>query len=119
MPSLRPPCAAIRRRRQAWATDQVTKAATAARRAGTVRDGQLHRIAGLPLSLPLAQRPPGLVETAFTELARRWRPILDAYDDAGVDIGFELHPGEDVFDGASWERFLLRRGRTPARAHQL
>lgn len=40
--------------RQAWAVDQVIKAATAARRSGAFGNGQLHRIAGLPLSLSLA-----------------------------------------------------------------
>jgi sugar phosphate isomerase/epimerase len=47
-----------------------------------------------------------LIETAFDELGRRWKPILDAFDDAGVDVCYEIHPGEDLFDGASYERFL-------------
>ena len=48
----------------------------------------------------------GLIEDAFAELARRWRPILDAFEDVGVDCAFELHPGEDLHDGATFERFL-------------
>lgn len=92
--------------RQAWAVDQVTKAATAARRLGLSGTVSFTGSLAFPYLYPWPQRPAGLVETAFAELARRWTPILDAYDDAGVDIGFELHPGEDVFDGASWERFL-------------
>lgn len=67
---------------------------------------RLHRIAGVSLSLPLAATPCGPDRGAFGELARRWKPILDAYDDAGVDLGFEIHPGEDVFDGTTFERFL-------------
>ena len=59
-----------------------------------------------PFVYPWPQRAPGLIETAFDELARRWRPILDAFDDAGVDVAYEIHPGEDVFDGATFERFL-------------
>ena len=55
---------------------------------------------------PWPQRPAGLVEAGFKELARRWRPILDAFDDAGVDVAFEIHPGEDLHDGATFERFL-------------
>jgi sugar phosphate isomerase/epimerase len=47
-----------------------------------------------------------LIETAFEELARRWRPILDAFDDAGVDLCYEIHPGEDLHDGATFEMFL-------------
>ncbi|REP64581.1 sugar phosphate isomerase/epimerase, partial [Mycobacterium tuberculosis] len=52
------------------------------------------------------QRPPGLVDEAFAELGRRWRPILDAFDTCGVDLCFEIHPGEDLHDGATFERFL-------------
>jgi sugar phosphate isomerase/epimerase len=55
---------------------------------------------------PWPQRPAGLVEEAFAELASRWRPILNAFDEAGVDLCYELHPGEDLFDGATFERFL-------------
>jgi len=52
------------------------------------------------------QRPAGLVEAGFAKLARRWRPILDAFAEAGVDVCFEIHPGEDLHDGATFERFL-------------
>jgi sugar phosphate isomerase/epimerase len=55
---------------------------------------------------PWPQRPPGLVATGFTELARRWRPVLDRFDACGVDLCYEIHPGEDLHDGASFERFL-------------
>ncbi len=55
---------------------------------------------------PWPQRPRGLVEAAFEALASRWRPILDELDRAGVDVCFELHPGEDLHDGVSFERFL-------------
>lgn len=47
-----------------------------------------------------------MVEEAFAELARRWKPILDTYEDHGVDVAYEIHPGEDVFDGATFEMFL-------------
>ena len=59
-----------------------------------------------PYLYPWPQRPQGLIETAFDELGKRWKPILDAYDEAGVDVGYEIHPGEDVFDGATFEMFL-------------
>ncbi len=55
---------------------------------------------------PWPQRPKGLVELAFAELARRWRPILDVYQEHGVDLCYEIHPGEDLHDGLSFERFL-------------
>jgi sugar phosphate isomerase/epimerase len=94
--------------RQAWAVQQMRLAAKAARRMGL--DGTVSFTGALawPFVYPWPQRPPGLAEEAFSELARRWRPILDAYDTEGVDIGFEIHPGEDVFDGATFEQFLAR-----------
>ena len=58
------------------------------------------------LVYPWPQRPAGLVERGFAELAKRWKPILDAFDDAGVDVCYEIHPGEDLHDGASFEQFL-------------
>ena len=59
-----------------------------------------------PYVYPWPQRPAGLVDEGFTELARRWRPILDVYGEEGIDLCFELHPGEDLHDGATFERFL-------------
>ena len=66
-----------------------------------------------PYIYPWPQRPAGLIETAFAELGKRWKPILDAYDKADCDIGFEIHPGEDVFDGATFEMFLEATGNHP------
>ncbi|MFT4930099.1 MAG: sugar phosphate isomerase/epimerase [Phenylobacterium sp.] len=60
-----------------------------------------------PTIYPWPPRPKGLVEQGFSELAKLWLPILNAFDEAGVDLCFELHPGEDLHDGASFERFLL------------
>ena len=59
-----------------------------------------------PYLYPWPQRPAGLIEEAFAELGKRWKPILDVYDENGVDLGYEIHPGEDVFDGATFEMFL-------------
>jgi sugar phosphate isomerase/epimerase len=55
---------------------------------------------------PWPQRPAGLVETGFTELANRWLPILNYFDECGVDVCYEIHPGEDLHDGVSYEMFL-------------
>lgn len=55
---------------------------------------------------PWPQRPEGLVDEAFSELARRWTPILNAFDECGVDVCYEIHPGEDLFDGVTYEMFL-------------
>jgi sugar phosphate isomerase/epimerase len=61
---------------------------------------------------PWPQRPAGLVEEGFKELAARWKPILEYADEHGVDFAYELHPGEDLFDGATFERFLAATGST-------
>lgn len=92
--------------RQAWAVDQLKLAAQASRRLGLSAHATFSGALAWPYFYPWPQRPPGLVEEAFAELARRWRPILDSYDEHGVDLCFEIHPGEDLHDGASFERFL-------------
>lgn len=63
---------------------------------------------------PWPQRPAGLVETGFKELAKRWLPILNAFDEAGVDVCFEIHPGEDLHDGITFERFREATGNHPS-----
>jgi len=92
--------------RQEWAVDQLHKAAVASRNLGLDSSVSFTGSLAFPYLYPWPQRPAGLIEEAFAELARRWKPILDAYDTQGVDIGYEIHPGEDVFDGATWEMFL-------------
>src|SRR5207244_12525491 len=66
------------------------------------------------LAYPWPQRPPGLIDEAFTELARRWRPLLDLAGDNGCVFGYELHPGSDLFDGATFELFLEHTQQHPA-----
>ena len=61
-----------------------------------------------PYLYPWPQRPAGLVEEAFDELAKRWKPLLDVFDNAGVDLCYEIHPGEDLHDGVTFEMFLER-----------
>jgi sugar phosphate isomerase/epimerase len=92
--------------RQAWAVEQLKAAAKASRRLGLATHASFSGALAWPYVYPWPQRPAGLVEEAFAELARRWRPILDAFEDAGVDVCYELHPGEDLHDGVSFERFL-------------
>jgi sugar phosphate isomerase/epimerase len=92
--------------RQEWAVGQLKAAAKASRRLGLDTHASFSGALAWPYVYPWPQRPAGLVEEAFGELARRWRPILDAFDDAGVDLCYELHPGEDLHDGVSFERFL-------------
>ena len=92
--------------RQEWAVDQMKLAAKASRRLGLSACASFPGALLWPTVYPWPQRPPGLVEEGFAELARRWRPILDAYDAEGIDVCFEIHPGEDIHDGATFERFL-------------
>lgn len=99
--------------RQAWAVDQVKKALTASRRLGLDAHATFSGALAWPFVYPWPQRPAGLVETAFEELARRWRPILDHAEDCGVDVCYEIHPGEDLHDGDSYEMFLDRVGGHP------
>ncbi len=92
--------------RTAWATEQLCLGAQASARLGLTASVTFSGALLWHTVYPWPQRPAGLVEEGFAELARRWRPILDAYEDAGVDLCFEIHPGEDLHDGASFERFL-------------
>lgn len=92
--------------RTAWAAEQLRFGAQASARLGLKAHATFSGALAWPYLYPWPQRPAGLVEEAFAELARRWRPVLDAFDDAGVDVCYELHPGEDLFDGATFERFL-------------
>lgn len=92
--------------RTEWAVQQVKYAAKASQNLG------LKAIAAFSGALlwhtvyPWPQRPAGLVSDGFKELAKRWVPLLDAFDEAGVDVCYELHPGEDLHDGVTFERFL-------------
>ncbi|HSM39974.1 MAG TPA: sugar phosphate isomerase/epimerase [Afifellaceae bacterium] len=92
--------------RQEWAVNQMKLAAKASKTLGLSAHVSFSGALAWPYAYPWPQRPAGLIEEAFTELARRWKPILDTFDDNGVDVGFEIHPGEDIFDGATFEMFL-------------
>ena len=92
--------------RQAWAVQQLKWAAEASRRLGLTAHASFSGTLAWPYFYPWPQRPAGLIGEAFAELGRRWLPILQAFDEAGVDLCFELHPGEDLHDGVTFERFL-------------
>jgi sugar phosphate isomerase/epimerase len=92
--------------RQAWAVQQLRWAAQASQRLGLTAHATFSGALAWPFFYPWPQRPAGLIEEAFAELGRRWIPILNAFDEAGVDVCFELHPGEDLHDGATFERFV-------------
>lgn len=96
--------------RAEWAVDQVKYAATASKNLGI---NVLASFSGALLwhtMYPWPQRPAGLVDTGFQELAKKWMPILDHAKNEGVEICYELHPGEDLHDGITYERFLEATG---------
>lgn len=99
--------------RQEWAVEQMKLAAKASRRLGLTANVSFTGALAWPFVYPWPQRPAGLIETAFAELGRRWKPILDVFDEAGVDLCYEIHPGEDVHDGATFERFVDAVGGHP------
>ncbi len=92
--------------RTAWATEQLKLAAKASANLGLTAHATFSGSLLWPYVYPWPQRPPRLVEDGFAELAARWKPILDEFERCGVDVCYELHPGEDLFDGRSFERFL-------------
>ena len=96
--------------RSRWATEQLRFAAIASQRLGLSAHATFSGALLWPMMYPWPQRPANLVEDGFKELARRWVPILDAFDEAGTDVCFELHPGEDLHDGVTFERFLDATG---------
>jgi sugar phosphate isomerase/epimerase len=89
-----------------WATQQLKYAAKASQNMGLTAHATFSGALMWHTVYPWPQRPAGLVETGFKELANRWLPILDAFDEAGADVCYELHPGEDLHDGVTFERFL-------------
>lgn len=99
--------------RTEWAIQQVKLAAQASAHLGLSASVTFSGALAWPYMYPWPQRPHGLVELAFAELAQRWKPILDVYHDYGIDLCYEIHPGEDLHDGLSFERFLEATGNHP------
>ncbi len=106
------------RARQSWAVEQLRLAARASANLGLKAHATFSGALAWPYVYPWPQRPDGLIDTAFKELASRWLPILDAFGEAGVDLCFEIHPGEDLHDGVTFEMFLERVKNHP-RCHLL
>ena len=96
--------------RQKWAVQQLKYAAKASQNLGLKAHVTFSGALLWPYVYPWPQRPSGLIETGFDELAKRWKPILDVFDENGIDLCYELHAGEDLHDGSSFEMFLERVG---------
>ncbi len=93
-----------------WAVSQLFDAAKASERLGLTSHATFSGSLLWQTVYPWPQRPAGLVEEGFKELAKRWTPILNAFDKSGVNVCYELHPGEDLHDGVTFERFLEATG---------
>ena len=89
-----------------WATGELKKAIMASANLGLNNVPVLSGGFAWHMAYPWPQRPAGLIEEAFKELHKRWRPVLDLAQENGIAISFELHPGSDIFDGATFEMFL-------------
>ena len=96
--------------RQAWAVEQVKMGALASKHLGLHSHVSFTGALVWPYLYPWPPRSPGIIEEGFTELAKRWLPLLNKFDECGVDVGFEIHPGEDVMDGITFELFLEKLG---------
>lgn len=92
--------------RTEWAIQQLKYAAKASQNLGLNAHATFSGALLWHTVYPWPQRPAGLVETGFTELAKRWLPILNVFDENGVDLCYEIHPGEDLHDGETYELFL-------------
>src|SRR6478736_7046797 len=92
--------------RQEWAVQQLQYAAKASQNLGLNAHATFSGSLLWQYFHPWPQRPPGLIEEGFKELANRWLPILNEFDKNGVDVCYEIHPGEDLFDGETYEMFL-------------
>jgi len=92
--------------RTAWAIQQVKYGAKASQNLELTAHATFSGSLLWHTFHPWPQRPAGLVEEGFRELGKRWKPILDYFDDCGVDVCYEVHPGEDIFDGITYEMFL-------------
>src|ERR687889_1859600 len=94
--------------RTEWAVQQLKWAAKASQNLGLNAHATFSGALLWHTVYPWPQRPAGLVETGFKELAARWLPILNTFDECGVDVCYEIHPGEDLHDGISYEMFLRK-----------
>lgn len=99
--------------RTAWAVQQVCWAADASEKLGLNASATFSGALLWHTVYPWPQRPAGLVKTGFEELAKRWTPILDHYDKRGVNCCYEIHPGEDLHDGHTYEMFLKHTNNHP------
>ncbi|MEP6926378.1 MAG: sugar phosphate isomerase/epimerase [Ginsengibacter sp.] len=99
--------------RTEWAVQQLKFAAKASMNLGLNAHATFSGSLLWHTMYPWPQRPQGLVEEGFNELAKRWLPILNEFNNCGVDVCYEIHPGEDLHDGITYEMFLEKVNNHP------
>ena len=99
--------------RTEWAVQQLKYAAKASQHLGLNAHATFSGSLLWHTFHPWPQRPEGLVDAGFTELGKRWTPILNYFEEHGVDVCYEIHPGEDLFDGVTYEMFLEKVNHHP------
>ncbi len=92
--------------RTEWAVNTMKQAAKASFNLGLNAHATFSGALLWPYWHPWPQQPAGLLQQGFAELGKRWKPILDVFDENGVDVCYEIHPGEDLHDGITYELFL-------------
>jgi len=88
------------------AAQEIIKTGEAAKRLGI---SIVNGFTGSPIWHLIYSFPPvspQMIEDGFQEFAKRWKPILDAYQKLGVKYALEVHPTEIAFDIASARRAL-------------
>jgi len=50
--------------------------------------------------------PQSMIDAGFEDFAKRWIPILDVFDECGVDFCLEVHPTEIAFDFHTAEKAI-------------
>lgn len=99
------------KKRTEWAVQQLKDSGTASKHLGINAHATFSGSLLWHTMYPWPQSPDGLVEMGFEELAKRWLPILNHFDEQGVDVCYEIHPGEDLHDGVTFERFFEATGK--------
>jgi sugar phosphate isomerase/epimerase len=59
-----------------------------------------------PLLYSFPPVPPAAIDEGYADFGRRWKPILDEFQAAGVRFALEVHPTEIAFDIVTAERAL-------------
>ena len=88
------------------AAEEMRRTARAAARLGVTTVNGFTGSSIWPIIYSFPPVPPEMVDAGFADFGRRWGPILDVFDEAGVRFALEVHPAEIAFDIVTAERAL-------------